>query len=387
MSRPSFVRNKTFTLERGLYLLEQRGGKTYAARAWVNGKWEYSNLETDDYTKAEKSALVWYRRLMSSLKAGPEGETMDQAAKTFIASIRKPDRQADYEQRWKTTREFWHDPLRDHVVYVRDVDSPKLLEFVNWRKERMPDITASTLHKDLVRIRRVLKHAVMRGAIPTIPLFPGSAQIGSIQKNPRPWLELHEWRHFQEVALKRIADADNVRTKRQREELLAFCQWLVHTAMRVDEARSIRVKDVRVKTAQHSPVNAAHLKKATARTVEFLEITISKSKTGARVATSRPAAVAVFKFMSEGKRPNDLLFPTHHRDASRELLIAAGLRESAFGRRNLKAFRATGIAHWILAHPGISLKFLASNAGTSVNIIDQFYAARLGVSMDATQWL
>jgi integrase len=369
-------------------LLEHKGGKTYAARARVEGEWAYSNLETDDYTKAEKAALVWHRRLLASRRTSADAETFADAARTFIESVRKPVKKQFHQNQWNAWREFWHDPIREHAVYVRDVDSPKLVEFINWRKERLPNITASTLHKNLVCCRQILKHAVLRGIIPGLPLFPGSSIIGSIQKNPRPWLEPHEWTHFQKVALERIAEAENVRTKRQREEVLAFAQWMVNTCMRVDEARAIRVKDVRVKTAKQRPANAAHLGRALERTIEYLEISIGTSKTGPRVATSRPAAVTVFQFMSEGKKPNDLLFPVHHRDAARELFIAAGMRENAFGeRRNLKAFRSTGIAHWILSNPGINLKWLASNCGTSVAIIDDFYAKKLGVVMDATQWL
>jgi hypothetical protein len=65
-------------------------------------------------------------------------------------------------------------------------------------------------------------------------------------------------------------------------------------------------------------------------------------------------------------------------------LIAAGLRQDVFGnRRNLKSLRCTSIAHFILDHPDVSLQIVARNAGTSLQMIDQFYAKRLTAELAA----
>lgn len=76
------------------------------------------------------------------------------------------------------------------------------------------------------------------------------------------------------------------------------------------------------------------------------------------------------------------MFPHHCRDGFRELLIAADLHEDHFGfTRNLKSMRATAISTRILENPTLNLAVIARNAGTSVAMIDNFYAARLTAEM------
>jgi hypothetical protein len=76
------------------------------------------------------------------------------------------------------------------------------------------------------------------------------------------------------------------------------------------------------------------------------------------------------------------IFPHHSADAFRELLKAAGLRENEQGfERNLKSIRATSISTFLLDNPEVNLMVVARNAGTSVAMIDEFYAKRLTPEM------
>jgi hypothetical protein len=49
--------------------------------------------------------------------------------------------------------------------------------------------------------------------------------------------------------------------------------------------------------------------------------------------------------------------------------------------RNLKRLRCTGIMLWVLAVPNVNLKLLASNFGTSVQMLDHFYLKLPNVQM------
>jgi integrase len=261
-----------------------------------------------------------------------------------------------------------------------------LVEFIEHRRKQNASITTSTLKKDLTTIRMVMKHAVMRGIVSTLPLFPGAHVLGKLERNPRPWFEPREWNQLQAVAQQRIKDEDNPRAKRQRQELLDFITFLHGTCLRVDEARAIRVKDCAVKTRAHSPHPL--LRRTMSRTIEYLEIVITKSKTGRRVGVARPGAVPVYRRLADGKKPGDLLFAEHHRDGFRELLIAAGLRSNGFGvTRNLKSMRPTAISHWLLDQPGIDLAWLAANVGTSIAMLNDFYLRRLGIQRDGLDWV
>ena len=73
----------------------------------------------------------------------------------------------------------------------------------------------------------------------------------------------------------------------------------------------------------------------------------------------------------------------HHREALTDLLKAAGLHidpRTGF-ERNFKSLRATAISFAILDSEQPNLLLIARNAGTSVAMIDQFYARRLGAEM------
>lgn len=246
------------------------------------------------------------------------------------------------------------------------VNTPLLKEFTRWRQThntRGP-VKPHTLHKNLVAVRRILKFAVEEGWLGALPLFP---QLETIEHNPRPWLDPDEWAVLQEVAKQRIVEADNVRTKRQREELYDFCLMMVHSCARVDELRRVHVRDCAVKKLKRP----------------YLEMRI-QGKTGFRKSIAWSGAVSAFnRLVARGKlQPDDFLFQEHHRDAFRELLEAAGLRRDQMGKvRNLKSLRSTGLMMRIKSNPRINLKLLAENVGTSVAMLDTFYLKRLTVDM------
>jgi integrase len=395
----TFAHTRTHRLEKGLWLVERRGRRHYTAQGYAGRRLHYQNLQTADYRAAEQAALKWFRTLRSATE--PDGKTMGAAMEAYLESIHDAAKRAYHAKQWHMGREYWQPGMGRPPIYVRDVTPPVLAAFVTWRRKRNPSISASSIRKALVTIRQALKYAVSRGVIPTLPLFPGAHIIGSVPANPRPWLTPDEWAHLQRVAEQRIIDAPNARTKAQRQELLYVCRLMVGTGVRVDEARGLQVRDVRVKVHrvyhtegsmqfdEHGEVTNPHEIEVTFDETRYLELTIRVSKSGPRVAVSRSIAVEPFERLAAGKRPNDRLITEHHRDAFRELLEAAGLRENAFGvRRNMKSLRPTAIMHWLIAHPAINLRWLASNVGTSLQMIDAFYASKLGPqTMDPGVWV
>jgi integrase len=335
---------------------------------------------------------------------------MAQAASAYLASIADENKRANHTERWNAVREFFGAGFGRAERFVSDIDSPTLMELVDW-KRRNPKVTASTIRKDLVTVRQVLKHAVMRGVIASVPTFPGAQQIGSVATNPQPWITKNEWKHLMSLADQRIADAPNARTRAQRQELRDFCEFMWFTGLRVDEARTLQVRDVTVAyTAWMNGMpedllapealrsyNAIVGARVTFRESDdavqavqlpYLQIRVRRSKTGPRVCHSRIGAFQVFGRLTAGKKPTDLLFVEHHRDSFRELLIAADLRTNAYGLpRNAKCLRPTAISHWLLDKPTIPLSWLAANCGTSITILQQFYVKRLGLTLDGSAWL
>ena len=95
-----------------------------------------------------------------------------------------------------------------------------------------------------------------------------------------------------------------------------------------------------------------------------------------RTVVGRAAAAKIFKQRKKNADddPNALVFPIHYREAFTELLKAANLHidQRTKFQRNFKSLRATAISFRILESEQPNLLMIARNAGTSVQMIDQF---------------
>jgi integrase len=359
-----FTANRSFKIEKGLYLEERKNAANYRAVASVKGRRHAMNTETADFERAQRLAVSWFKRLLTD-DANPSSQvhTMGEAAKKFLADIQKPVTKAFYELQWSVISPYFKTMDLDAVT------TPVLKEFLRWRQRtgtRGP-VKPHTLHKNLVCVRRILRWSAEEGWLDRLPVFP---ELDTIVANPRPWLDPDEWQTLQRVAKERITKEDNPRTKRQRQELYDFMLMMVHSCARVDEVRNLRVRDCAVK-------------RLTPKGRPYLEMRIS-GKTGMRKSIAWSGAVSAFERLVERGhlKPEDLLFQEHHRDGFRELLEVAELRKDMDGNvRNLKSLRSTGLMMRIKSNPSINLKLLAQNVGTSVSMLDNFYLKKLTVDL------
>jgi integrase len=391
----AYTHHKTFKLEKGLTLEERVRESTLKARAHVRGKSHYLNTETQDFDRASRMARSWFYRLKGDFIPGSrEQVTMHEAAKSFIRDIRKPVRRRFYAKTWSAIGPFFQ------AVDVDAVDTPLLKKLMRWRSGVKP----ITLAKDFVTVRQILRYSIEEGWLTYLPVFP---RVGKLDANPRPWFTPEQWARLLDVANERIEIANDEPGKHRhaRQDVRDFILLQCATGMRVDELRSVRVRDVKVRVSQRQTMGGHALPPEVAKLLkgrnvaldsnEYLEIDLHEGliegtteglKRGPRTVVTRRAynGVAVFRSLVERKKlkPNDRLFEEHHRDAFRELLIAARMRSVNGMNRNLKSVRCTGIMLWVLAEPNVNLKLLAGNFGTSVQMLDQFYLKPLNVQMN-----
>ena len=341
---------------------------TLYARASVKGKQHYLNTDTRDFDRASRIAQSWLRRLASNSET--KGGSISAAYELYLSHLaqmgdKKKGVIAFAGEKWQTIRSYLSD------TECEDIKTKYLRGFLERRqhdaRKRGRELKPSTLHKDLVLIRGILKAAREEEWISSIPDFPS---VGTIEPNRRPWLEPDEWATLQRVAKARIREQGlNPRTKTQREELWDFCLLMVHTGARVNEIRNLRVGNCAVKANPKNPKR------------QYLELWIN-GKTGRRKAIGWSGAATAYQRLVKRRslNSNDLLFTEHHRDGFRELLEAANLRFDADGvARNLKSLRSTGIAFRLRSNPRINLKLLGVQSGTSVQMLDTYYLKRLSV--------
>ena len=355
-----------------LYVQQRSDSRWLQAVAFVGGQKKQFSTRSQHLPTAFRLAEDWYKRQLRVV-AGEEKrkdplsipimeELFEQWKLELSPALRK------YKQtKWGAIARFWE------ARRVSEINAQTFKEFYRWRRQQPKPPKNMTLHHDVVLVRQILKYAVEEQHIATVPAIP---TVGRIEPNPRPWLTRKEWKHLSEVSQQRILQAKkNPRVQQQRQELDDEMVWMVNTMMRVEEmapakpdSTPVRFSDCRITTG------------ADGKEILVCEV---KGKRGQRTVVCRKPALDIYKSrITKGYRdPNRYIFPTHHREALTELLIAANLhadRISSF-KRNFKSFRCTAISFAVLE--GIDLMWIARNAGTSVAMIDAFYARRLSAEM------
>jgi hypothetical protein len=338
--------------------LQRRSDSVYLqAVCYLDGELHQKSTRSGELTTALKLGGEWYRTLIRGRRDDDLTDinpTMRHAFRRYRDSLGD----ARYvNQKWSPIEAFWRD------VRVADISAQTFREFFAWRRGVKPH----TLHKDVVLVRQVLKYALEHDWLDRMPVTP---RVGKIVANPRPWLTPDEWQQLAKISLKRIkAAAKNPKVHRQREELHEMMVVLVYGMMRVGELRTLRFRNCR-------PLSL----NARGDCVMIAEV---DGKRGRRtIVMQEPAGAVIEKRRTEAgdNAPGQLVFPEHHRDAFRELLDAAGLRtDGSDFARNLKSLRATAISFAVLKHQDLLL--IARNAGTSVQMIDTYYAKRLSPEM------
>jgi len=267
---------------------------------------------------------------------------------SYVTTLNEKQR-TEADKRWGPIRAFWG------MKSIAEISSEMFEHFYRWRKGVRPH----TLHKDLCCVRQVLKHAAIRHrdfALPYIPKHP------RIETNPRPWLTQKEWQQLCKVMIDGVGKAKNTRTREQRQGASDFARFMVASMGRVEELQALRFKHCQIERIKGRPI---------------LRCEFSVSKADRRVAFAAIDAVLIYERRWKGD-PESLIFPVHHRDAFRKMLEEAKLYVDNFGnRRNYKAMRATSITFALLQPFPPTLFQIARNAGTSVEVIDKYYAKRL----------
>lgn len=341
-----------------LALLLTSASKNFLARTYLHGKLRYKSTGTPTLTTSFRIAAEWYEDLLR-VAAAPNTRKHSKVVRTVGDAFARYTRTLDDRQRqeavksWGPIQEFWRE--RE----IKAITPAVFKEF--YARRRSSGIGNHTLHKNVTLVRQILKHCAEEELIDALPFIP---RIGRIAHNPRKWLTPEEWKHLQGVSRQRIKDAENARTRQQRQDCHDFMTFMVHSMMRVEEVRHLTFGDCRLgKNSQGHDILIANVR---------------VSKTGPRPnVVCLVGAAAVYKRRkTEATTPEDLIFPVLTRDAFKALLKAADLYEDADGnKRNLKALRATGISFRILE--GANVVLVANNSGTSIGSISNFYAKYL----------
>jgi hypothetical protein len=357
-----------------VYVFKQRRSPFYHVEAFIDGRKARKSLRTDRLPTAFKLAIDWHKRLLKEARVvkTPKLDRLgtDPTIAELFDSYRltlPSSKRAYADMKWNTIENYWR------TIEVGDVTPQTFRDFYKWRRRKKTPagtvVKNHSIHKDMMVIRQVLKYAIEEGHLQQLPIIP---KVGKIEANPRPWLTRAEWDHLMTVCFERLCAAENPRVRGQRQDLEDFLYCLLESTMRVSELRGLTAGQVRIDTPKKG---------------EPYAVIQVRGKTGYRTAIAGGVFPTIVERRAKGLKPGDLLWPHSQRDAFRELLLAAGLRTDEFGNpRNLKSIRATAISFRILAGaPSPNLLLIARNAGTSVTMLDNFYAKRLTAELGVDQ--
>ncbi|MFT4255149.1 MAG: site-specific integrase [Caulobacter sp.] len=261
----------------------------------------------------------------------------------------------------------------------------------------------STTDHEMVFIRQVLKHAEGMGWLSHIPNLEMPYR-SKPKRERRAWFSPDEYDRLRKAIKAKIKDGGRKGWEERYEDLHDFVLFVANTGLRPDEALRLEIRDVAIENDY-----------ATKQTILVIDV---RGKTGVGYCKSMPNAVHTFERLrarrirqlnkplavtarpSRSKNPTlrgqmptqtearellptDLVFPNFSRDAFNAILVEQGLKYDRDGRvRTAYSLRHTYICMRLM--DGADVREIANNCRTSIQMIEQFYAAHIKDRLDAS---
>jgi len=227
----------------------------------------------------------------------------------------------------------------------------------------------STLQKEIVCLRQVLKAAIRRGWLTALPDL-SEPYRASTKISHRAWFSPAEYRQLYEATRARARHPPRERWRAECERLHDYVLFMVNTGLRPDECARLQYRDVTI----------AEL----AEGERILEIEV-RGKRGTGYCKSMPGAVRPFERMRDRGpvEPPDPVFGKTPRELLNRVLAELGLKTDREGRpRTAYSLRHTYICLRLME--GADIYQVAKNCRTSVEMIEKYYAAHLKDVLDAS---
>jgi integrase len=249
-------------------------------------------------------------------------------------------------------------PAELKAAYLKAKGRPLRNDPRSWRRP-----SRSTIHKEIVCLRQVLKTANRKGWIEAVPDM-SEPYRASGKVSHRAWFSPEEYKLLYETTGKWARQPPREECRQTYEQLHDFVLFMANTGLRPDEAARVEIRDVAV-------VLDAETDK------RILEIEV-RGKRGVGYCKSMPGAVHPFeraRDRREGK-PTDLLFGKMRVEPLNRLLEALDLKFDRQGlRRTAYSLRHTYICLRLMQ--GADIYQIAKNCRTSVEMIEKYYAAHI----------
>lgn len=419
--KPKTETHKTMGGKVNIYRREN--SDNWQCSTFLNGRnWRVSTHE-DSLGRAKDFAEDWYLALRGKAHAGllpketrRQGKKFKEAAAKFLeeALILTQD------QRGRTWLSQYKLKLNGVILpflgdkHLAEITSGVIQEYRVWRAQncKTGGVPArSTVHKEIVCIRQVLKTAKRHGWIEYLPDMSAPYKTSG-KITHRAWFSPEEYKKLYEATRRRAHEPKQERFKWECQQLHDYVLFAVNTGLRPDEAWGLQFRDVTVVEDE-----------ATGETILEIEV---RGKRGVGYCKSMPGAVKPFERLKSRERPKrigdksipgavnpsqplesgprpdqieepgkggtnekatmpkptDRLFPKWQRELFNTILDEEQLKTDRDGQaRTAYSLRHTYICLRLME--GADIYQIAKNCRTSVEMIEKYYASHIKTRLDA----
>lgn len=305
----------------------------------------------------------------------PKRPTFREAAEKFMAEYNIIT-EGQRNKRWTENHQM---RIRVHLMpyfsekAVSEINAGLFQEYrihrvTNGYKDKKP--SRSTLHHETVTMRLILKTAQRHGWIQQVPDISAPYKTSG-KVSHRAWFSPEEYKMFYEATRERAKNPPLKRHRSVWEDLHDYVLFMANTGLRPDEAGRLEYRDVTIVTDQDSGER-------------LLEIEV-RGKRGVGHCKSMPGAILPFQRMQKrhAPKPTDKIFGKTRNDMINQVLKELNLKFDRDGNvRTAYSLRHTYICMRLME--GADIYQIAKNCRTSVEMIEQFYAAHLKNTLDAS---
>ncbi len=250
---------------------------------FVDRKYVRKSTGTDDRAQAVEFAKQFYDtvRINQRLDVGVHTDTFHACAQHLIRRQESLVASGQRDARFATDDrlKLEHDVVPFFgTTGVASVTSAMLDDYVEQLGDRK--LSPATISRYLVVIRKVLKEALKRGFIRSLPLFPTIKR----KDNPRPYFTLDEHQKLLETAADLATQDLKVRGVPLTREIWNFLAFHVNVFVRPSDLKELKHADI-----------AFHHVKGPRGSDEYLSIAVRRSKTRNRESFTLPQAAAVYR--------------------------------------------------------------------------------------------
>lgn len=388
-------------MDNRVQLYMRPGSPHWQVSASIGGRQRRATTKEESLARAKNVAYDWYLSLMGKYKGGElkDCKTFREAADQFVKEftvLTQGERNERYVAGKAMTLNlhllpFFGDKILTDITpgLVQDYRMHRMTSRVDPETGEYIRPTRSTLHKEIVIIRQVLKTANSHGWVSYVPnLSPPYKASGKV--GHRAWFSPEEYKRLYEATRERARTPKKERWRGECENMHDFVLFMVNTGLRPDEALRLEFRDVAVVTDEPTGER-------------ILEIEV-RGKRGVGYCKSMPGAVLPFNRLKERRQrlrreeaknanlpeaeklkldETERLFPKMQRELFNNILSELKLKTDRDGQaRTAYSLRHTYICFRLME--GADIYQIAKNCRTSVEMIETYYASHIKNRLDAS---